>query len=149
MNPSAQEILRSCVQNLEELVIPEVSSPHGKSALMCIRMLINHVILRLDNEGEALAADSHEKRALFSTLAADGRLPPEIATETDTLCRQEEPGYTSVASLTARNEAWKRLTEKALDQADTEMRARIRQQLMTQLERENAWCAPALDGPLF
>jgi hypothetical protein len=142
--------LKSCVQNLEELVAPELASPHAKSALMCVRMLINHVILRLDQEGEALAADCADKRAVFAALAAEGLLDPASRAAVEDLLADQEPEWTSVATLTARDEAWKRVTEQALGAlGDGEGRERVRHQLARQIARENAFCAPALDGPMF
>lgn len=150
MNPSAQDILRGCVENLEELVAPELASPHAKSAMMCARMLINHVILRLDGEGEALATDCAEKRALFEQLLGEGALPSGVATAAKAMLAQDEPAYTSIAALTERNDAWKRLVEQTTaNLAPGETRKRIRQQLLAQVGRENVWCGPALDGPLF
>jgi len=150
MNPSAQEVLKSCVQNLEELVAPELANPHAKSAMMCARMLINHVILRLGQEGDALATDCREKRALFARLAEEGALDPDSAADVTAMLEASEPEYTSIATLTERDEAWKRLTERALSRlGDGEPRARIRRQLAAQITRENACCGPAMDGPMF
>ncbi|MCK9541601.1 MAG: hypothetical protein M0R03_06165 [Novosphingobium sp.] len=150
MNPSAQEVLKSCVQNLEELVAPELTSPHAKSAMMCARMLINHVILRLDGEGEALAADCREKRALLAQLAQEGTLDADCAAQVAAMLEAPEPEHTSIATLTARDDAWKRLTERVLaGLGDGEPRARIRRQLAAQISRENACCGPAMDGPMF
>lgn len=150
MNPSAQEVLRSCVQNLEELVAPELQSPHAKSAMMCVRMLLNHVILRLDLEGQALAVDSAEKRELLSALVADRSVSDGLAEEIATMLGETEPAFTPIDELTARNEAWKKLIEKVLHNAgDGALRLRVRSQLVAQVARENAFCAPALDGPMF
>jgi len=150
VNPSAQDILRGCVQNLEELVMPEIGSPHGKSALMCIRMLMNHVILRLEHEGAALEVDCHEKRDLFSELLADHAISKEIADAAIDMLGTDEPSYTPIQEMTARNDAWKRLVEQTLGDAGREdVRALVRRQLRAQIERENSYCGPALDGPMF
>lgn len=150
MNPSTQDVLRGCVQNLEELVMPEVTSPHAKSALMCVRMLINHTIVRIEAEGEWLAADCREKRDLLGALARAGGLPAALAAEVETLAADPEPAYTPVAALTERDDAWKRLFERVLDAPiSPAVRASLRAQLAAQLERENACCAPVLDGPMF
>ena len=150
MNPSAQEVLKACVQNLEELVTPGLSDPHAKSALMCVRMLMNHVVLRLDQEGAALAQDCAEKRELFAGLASEGTLDAGVAEEVHALLADEDPRWTGIYALTARDEAWKRVMERALATLDDgEPRERIRRQLLAQVTRENAMCAPALDGPMF
>lgn len=150
MNPSTQEILLGCVQNLEELVMPEVSSPHAKSALLCVRMLINHAIVRIEAEGEWLAADCREKRELLAALAKAGELPGPLAAEVETLSADAEPVSVPVALLTARNDAWKRLFEQALDSnLSPAVRASLRAQLAAQIQRENQCCAPVLDGPMF
>ncbi|KQZ63864.1 hypothetical protein EEB18_007730 [Sphingopyxis sp. OPL5] len=150
MNPSAQDILRGCVENLEELVAPEISSPHAKSAMMCARMLINHVILRLDQEGAALVEDCREKRRLLATLAEAGEFPPALAAEVRTLAADAEPGHIAMADLTARNDAWKRLFERALaEPLAPAVRTSLRAQLAAQIGREAAYCVPALDGPMF
>jgi hypothetical protein len=119
MNPSAQDILRGCVENLEELVAPEISSPHAKSAMMCARMLINHVILRLDQEGAALVEDCREKRRLLATLAEAGD---------------------------AWKRLFERALAEPLAPA---VRTSLRAQLAAQIGREAAYCVPALDGPMF
>ena len=150
MNPPAGEVLHACVQNLEELVAPQLTDPHAKSALMCVRMLINHVILRLAQEGPALAADCAEKHQLFEGLLEQGLLDPALASEIAELLVAPEPVHTPIETLTARDEAWKRVTERALAGLGEGMdRDRIRRQLVTQVTRENAFCGPALDGPLF
>ncbi|HMO74613.1 MAG TPA: hypothetical protein PKD99_11740 [Sphingopyxis sp.] len=150
MNPSAQDILRGCVENLEELVAPELTSPHAKSAMMCARMLLNHVILRLEQEGAALAADCREKRKLLCTLADAGEFPASLAAEIGALAADPEPDHTAVAVLTARDDAWKRLFEKALaEPLSPAVRDGLRAQLAAQIGRENSYCAPALDGPMF
>ena len=113
MNPSTQDILRGCVENLEELVMPEVTSPHAKSALMCVRMLINHAIVRIEAEGEWLAGDCREKRELLSKLAKAGELPAPLVAEVATLAGDPEPEHTPLAALTSRDDAWKRLFERA------------------------------------
>lgn len=150
MNPSAQDILRGCVDNLEELVAPELSSPHAKSAMMCARMLINHVILRLDQEGAALVADCHEKRELLSFLAGTGEFSPALAAGVQALGAEPEPEAVSTRQLTERNDAWKRLMETALEEPlSPATRARLRRQLAAQIAREAAYCIPAMDGPMF
>lgn len=150
MNPSAQEVLKSCVQNLEELVAPGLTDPHARSALMCVRMLLNHVVFRLDLEGEALAADCREKRALFAALAQEGGLDTALASDIAAMCGTDEPAWTPIAEITARNEAWKRLAERVLaSHIGSQARTQVRDQLVRQIGRENAMCAPAMDGPMF
>ena len=150
MNPSTQEILRGCVQNLEELVMPEVTSPHARSALMCVRMLMNHAIVRIEAEGDWLAADCREKRELLSALAKAGELPAPLAAEVDRLAADPEPEHTPVAALTSRDDAWKRLFERALEAPlSPAVRASLRAQIAAQIERENQCCAPVLEGPMF
>lgn len=150
MNPSAQDILRGCVENLEELVAPELDSPHAKSAMMCARMLINHVILRLDQEGAALAEDCREKRRLLGTLAEAGEFPASLAAEIRAFAADLEPEHVAVGELTARDDAWKRLFEKALaEPLSPAVRSSLRAQLAAQIRREAAYTLPALDGPMF
>ena len=150
MNPSTQDILRGCVENLEELVMPEVTSPHARSALMCVRMLINHAIVRIEAEGEWLAADCREKRELLSALAKAGELPASLAAEVETLAADAEPAHTPIAVLTSRDDAWKRLFERALEgDLSPAARAALRTQLAAQIQCENQCCAPVLDGPMF
>lgn len=150
MNPSTQDILRGCVENLEELVMPEVTSPHAKSALLCVRMLINHAIVRIEAEGEWLAADCREKRKALSALAQAGELPAPLAAEVEALAADPEPGHTPVAVLTSRDDGWKRLFERALaGDLSPAARAALRAQLAAQIQRENQCCAPVLDGPMF
>lgn len=150
MNPLAQEVLKSCVQNLEELVAPDLSDPHAKSALMCVRMLINHVVLRLDLEGDALVEDCRDKRALYSGLADADSFDPSLVFDIRGLLKIEEPVHTPIALITARNEAWKRIAERILaSQIDEQTRHSVRAQLQRQIGRENAYCAPAMDRPMF
>jgi len=152
MQPSSIEILRCCVENLEELVIPEVTSRHATSAVNCIRMMLNHVALRLELEPAALSQDNREKTDLLAELEADAALPAALR-ETIASALGEAGSAadaSGVEALTRVNEALRRGYVAVLDaNISDDVRRRLRAQMRAQIEREGRYTMPALDGPLF
>jgi hypothetical protein len=168
MQPTSADILRAVVANLEELVLPQLEGDHARSAGECARMLVNHVILRLEAEGEVLAVDNAEKRTVLLGLARDlsaERVTPDIADlaaaiERGVAACPDVGEYRSVAALTAENDALKALMDVAvrrLHDARSELdesraaalRAALRVQLRAQIDREASLVAPAMDRAPF
>lgn len=161
MRPTSAQILRGVVANLEELVLPQLEGPHAQSAAANAVMLLEHVILRLESEGRALAADNHEKRALLGSL---GEVPAPLeraAREvSERLVDAPENGtYASIDALTEENERLKSILDDWLmaihsaadvDEAETDrLRAPIRAQLRAQVDREAAFVAPVALERIF
>jgi hypothetical protein len=146
MQPNPIEILRCCVENLEQLIIPEITSKHGTSAVNCIRMMLNHVALRLELEPAALAEDNLEKRAILEELATEAQIPSAAREAVASALA----GISADADATSVNEGLRRGFIALLD-ADIpdEVRRRLRAQMRAQIEREGQYTLPALDGPLF
>lgn len=167
MQPTNLDILRSVVVNLEAEVLPQLEGPSARSSGACIRMLLNHVILRLEGEDEALDADSREKRELLASLASELRGHGDEQLEAlATRLGRDAAGVTDpgspvpTAALAAENDALKELVATAVDTIhdargrlgdDTcdRLLAPVRGQLRAQLDRELALVTPALDGPPF
>lgn len=152
MQPSSIDIVRGCLENLEEMVFPEVSTPHGVSAVRGVRMMLKHLVLRLEKEAAALVLDSKEKRELFSQAAAEAQLDERVRR----IIRQGVEAapaplpLVSPEALTAENDHWKRLAERVLAEPGAEpIRGRIRRQLRAQMDREAEYTVAAIDGPFF
>jgi hypothetical protein len=158
MFPLPAEILRGVLENLDEIVFPQVQDAHGGSVAKCSRMLIKHVILRLENEPQMLAADSAEKRELLAVLAAESAssgneqlvaLGSQIATVLDEATPGPEAG---LAAQTAGNDRLKAAFDTVLigigvtglDSSWVEKaRDRLRNQMRAQMNRELALVAGA------
>ena len=69
MRPSNSDILIGIRANIEELMLPDLLTPHAQSSAQNAMMLLDHVVARLDQEGAGLAADNTEKRQVLSQLA--------------------------------------------------------------------------------
>lgn len=164
MQPYPSDILRGVLENLEALVFPQLEDDHAKSVAKCTRILINHVILRLEQEIPALLQDSEEKRQLLNKLADDiAALPTPQADSLQSLAQSlrtgadEPPLSDSAATLevvTAENDWLKETLEKAIyalhDKREelgeahfARLNGAIRRQLRAQTERELALVAPA------
>jgi hypothetical protein len=154
VRPTSAQILRGVVANLEELIVPQLEGPHAQSAGANAVMLLEHVILRLESEGEALAADNGEKRALLGSL---GDVPAPLEDAAREVSRRladtpEIGTYASIAALTEENEQLKSVLDDwlvaihgapELDEAETDrFRAPIRTQLRAQVDREAAFVVP-------
>lgn len=158
MRPTSAQILRAVVTNLEELVLPQLQGPHARSAAANAVMLLEHVILRLESEGEALGADNGEKRNLLGSL---DEVPASLHDGAREVMQRladtpETGGYASIESLTEENERLKSILDDWLtaihaadDLAEEEtrrLRAPIRAQLRAQVDREARLVVPiALD----
>jgi hypothetical protein len=68
LNPTCPDLLRAVMTNLDELVLPQLEGPHARSAAKNIKLLLTHVIYRLEHQGGALATDNAEKRAVLAAL---------------------------------------------------------------------------------
>jgi hypothetical protein len=165
MQPSSVQLLRAVVANLEELVIPQLEGDHARSAAECARMVVNHVILRLEGEGEVLGTDNAEKRLLLAGLAttleagrttAGADLAAMVRSELEAL--PATMSYVSMDRLTMENDTLKEVLEQviiALHEAAQAlgrvegMRSEIRAQLRAQLDRETSLVVPAMDRPPF
>jgi len=154
VRPTSAQILRGVVANLEELIVPQLEGPHAQSAGANVVMLLEHVILRLESEGEALAADNGEKRALLGLL---GDVPAPLEGAAREVTRRlagipENGPYVSVDALTDENERLKSVLDGWLsavhaasdvDEAESSrLCAPIRTQLRAQVDREAAFVAP-------
>jgi hypothetical protein len=83
-------------------------------------------------------------------LADAGEFPAPLAAEIRALAADPEPDHIAIADLTARDDAWKRLFERALaEPLSPAVRGSLRAQLAAQIRREAAYTVPALDGPMF
>ncbi len=170
MQPTPTNILRGVLENLEALVFPHIQDPHAKSVAKVTRILIDHVILRLDQEIPTLLTDSAEKRALLARLAQDiASLPHEqaggLSMIVDTLkAAAERPAPSDVAAtleiITADNDRLKEAVEKAIyalydarsqltETTFARLNGAIREQLRAQTERELALVAPAYGNDPF
>ncbi|MEB3071699.1 hypothetical protein [[Mycobacterium] vasticus] len=68
LNPTCPDLLRAIIANMDEVVLPQLEGPHALSAGKNIKLLLAHVIYRLEHEGESLATDNAEKRSVLATL---------------------------------------------------------------------------------
>jgi hypothetical protein len=68
LKPTCPDLLRAVIANIDELVLPQLQGPHARSAANNIKLLLTHVIHRLQHEGNALAADNAEKRTVLAAL---------------------------------------------------------------------------------
>lgn len=161
MKPTSAQVLRGVVENLNELVVPQLEGPHAQSAVANATMLLEHVILRLESEGEALTADNGEKRALLQSL---GEVPAPLTGAahrvSEVLAETPAAGtYVSIDALTAENEAlkaildeWLRAVHGAtdLDEATSQtLRDPVRSQLRAQVDREAELVAPITIDQVF
>jgi hypothetical protein len=131
--------------------------------------VLNHVVLRLENEPQALLQDNAEKRELFGRLSAlidrdaaarsVGRLP-ELARTMSALAQERAPdSYVPTERLVQTNDRLKEVADQLIQQlhahraelgdAFDAIRQPLRRQLRAQMDREVAMIAPAMDGPMF
>ncbi|TAM64460.1 hypothetical protein [Mycobacterium sp.] len=75
LNPTCPELLRAVIANLDELVLPQLEGPHARSSVKNMKLLLTHVIHRLEHEGPELAADNAEKRVAITELV---ELAPDL-----------------------------------------------------------------------
>jgi hypothetical protein len=166
MQPLPSDILRGVLENLEELVFPQVEGAHAKSVAKCTRILINHVILRLEKEPELLAEDNREKRELLTRAANE--IESGVAAEVPSVA-QLVPHLRRVASTVSPDQSLPALTDEndglkaeflsllqrlhaersALGDAFESLRKPLRAQLRAQMEREQSLVAPAFGSDPF
>jgi hypothetical protein len=169
MQPTTVELLRGVVVNFEELILPDLKPGHAASAGSCIRMVLNHIILRLEQEPQVLLQDIAEKRALFAQLVEQMDRDPKLrgierlsslSGRMAALAKTTPAtGYVPVGDLVALDDEMKTavsdLIEElhaqrdAIGEAFDTMREPIRLQLRAQMDREIGMVAPAMDGPMF
>ena len=167
MRPSSRQLLAGIKWSFQTHVVPDVSSRLGRSAARSIDALLEHLLERVDTEGELLVEDNTEMRDLFSDLGSllgpelgkgpDANLRDAVAQMNDSLQHQYRPpgSYPGIASLAEENEDLKRTlvelikalraNRRALSASTYEEADRlIRAQLRGQLDREHRWIAPIL-----
>lgn len=164
MHPSITRILQGIVADLDHLILPQLKGPQAESAGQCARMLLDHVIHRLENEGPSLHADSLEKRQVLQEIARLLTATPATAEHPQLqslVCGIREgidripptPRFISFEEITAENDRLKALMETAItvlherrseldSKAYDDMRKTIRHQLRSQLNRELAAIEP-------
>jgi hypothetical protein len=166
MQPLPSDILRGVLENLEELVFPQVEGAHAKSVAKCTRILLNHVILRLERESELLAEDNREKRELLARTADEiesgaaanvpsvSQLVPRLRKVASTVGQDQ-----SLSALTDENDGLKtefvsllqrlHAERSVLGDAFESLREPLRAQLRAQMEREQSLVAPAFGSDPF
>lgn len=167
MRPSSKQLLAGIKWSFETYAVPDISSRLGKSAARSIDMLLDHLLERVDGEGEVLMEDNQEMRTLFRDLTgllgpalgdgAGAELRSAVSELKKKLEKQYRPAesYPGVESLTEENEDLKRTLvgliravqgdRSALSAATHEEADQmIRTQLRSQLDREHQWIAPIL-----
>ena len=167
MQPLPVNILAAILENLDSIVFPEISSPHARSTAKCTRILLNHLILRLEAEPMLLIQDSNEKRAMLAELASDAasleHVPPAllhalVAAVSPTVPHSETNA--GLECLTTENDRLKAVVEDLLillrgartslgEAVFTHLNDRMRKQLSAQVERELSLVAPAFEGDLM
>jgi len=86
LNPTCSDLLRAVIANVDELLLPQLNGPHAISAAVNIKLLLVNVLQRLEHEGNDLATDNVEKRAVLATLA-DNVDAPELRSRLDAIPR--------------------------------------------------------------
>jgi hypothetical protein len=160
LRPTSIQILRAVLANLDELILPQLAGAHAQSAGTNAKMLLEHVLVRLESEGLSLAADNHEKRALLHELSAIvSSVPtPRTAGEIDILDKRldaipEHGRYVTVESLTEESDLLRGLTndwiltlhrhrDALAPETFDAARESLRKQLRAQLDRDAALVAP-------
>ena len=167
MRPSSKQLLAGIKWSFETYAVPDIRSRLGLSAARSIDTLLDHLLERVDGEGEVLTEDNEEMRTLFRDLTgllgpalgdgAGAELRSAVSALHEKLEKQYRPAgsYPHVESLTEENEDLKRTLvgliqavqghRSALSAATHEEADRmIRAQLRSQLDREHQWIAPIL-----
>ena len=151
MRPTSTDTLEAILATFETYVAPDVTDEYAASLALTIGQLLRSVLVRIEQEGEALFADNAELRALLEWAS------PQLAPETERAVRdalESSPiaagTYPSVARLMVEADALRGALDtviRAVDDPQHPVRAGGRAYLTHQLERQAPWLLDAFTGP--
>lgn len=167
MKPSASHLIEAARLALEEYVAPDVKGELAASAVRSIKMILRHLAVRSECEGEILWAENRALRSVLSQCAEvlkEMRQPPgtdlapRLAQALST-SKVEAAEYPSTGLLDEENTAMRFLLDEVLNavlsalathperEALVTMRGAIRAHLDQQLLRERVLYFPVFTGP--
>jgi hypothetical protein len=161
MRPTTRELIEAIVVALEQQVTPAVADKWAASALRSAVQLLNHIALRVENEGRVLIEDNADIRRVLTgiapVLADRSELGPLLDAISRSLAGSEPPPY-DAARLSECNEEYQAAVElllrnrEALNQATgtSEWHDALRAYLARRLDREQQLYFPVFTtGPPF
>ena len=167
MKPSASHLIEAARLALQEHVAPDVRNELAASAVRSITMILKHLAVRSDQEGEILWAENRALKHVLlrcaDTLSAMDQPPnPQLADRIEdelSTSRVAALEYPSIALLDEENAALRLLLDDLLnsilsalrDHPEREvlqlMRGQIRAHLDAQILRERVLYFPVFTGP--
>ena len=151
MRPTSTDTLEAVLATFETYVAPDVTDDYAASLSLTIGQLLRSVLVRIEQEGDALFADNAELRALLEWAA------PQLGSSTERAVRdalESSPiaagTYPSVARLMVEADALRGALDtviRSLGDARHPVRVAGRTYLTHQLERQAPWLLDAFTGP--